>query len=676
MRAIEERQDGAFTSGSGKVQVNVIDSKFNEAQCAPTTIIANESNNLPSSCLSIVKLARRVMERMKSPAQDLHVVKAYEPNFLRALEDAIASKSKMEEVKSDALNKSTTTTILEGIAENVLVAVEGFIFKEDTMLELVKVCRQKELLCMHDNVDDLIKSALNTKLLSINSQHLDKKEQEVKNVIEQPAERGNRSIESLQNFKVIHKHSTSLNNASQNSPVHAVATILSTKEPEYSPSMGYEHSNTTPETESDVIIKSGVKELVPILSENEVTSEDKRECDVLVCEDSSTSDVCDDHSEIFSDSKINDDISSDDDDFEDVEYVEASLIDPEIVSVEEENDVEEEEIENFLNEDSIPIGVENSVDDVTSNDKESIHDIPIEESKVFTNPLFDDDSDGEIDDDLSFPRPPPEPPDEEFDFRDEISIVIDKLECINAKVEFGNDNYFSFMFAKVFSILSAKSEDTIFDPDDDDISIYDDFEDVEYVEASLSDPEIVSIEEENDVNQEEEEIDLEDISQIQDSDNSLSDNFSPQFETFCDHTEETRSGNTTHANNSLPEYGSFCFEIEPDQERLINVIKNGISNDSSSDPLLEEADLFFNSILPGIENFTDYWEGDIHFLEELLIDDSILSHESSDSNFEDNPSVPRPPPEPPDAEFDAGKEIPVVMNDKDKFDEDYYFFHV
>nr|GFC83473.1 hypothetical protein [Tanacetum cinerariifolium] len=34
-------------------------------------------------------------------------------------------------------------------------------------------------------------------------------------------------------------------------------------------------------------------------------------------------------------------------------------------------------------------------------------------------------------------------------------------------------------------------------------------------------------------------------------------------------------------------------------------------------------------------------------------DDSILSHESSDSNFEDNPSIPRPPPEPPDDETNA-----------------------
>nr|GFC89236.1 hypothetical protein [Tanacetum cinerariifolium] len=110
-----------------------------------------------------------------------------------------------------------------------------------------------------------------------------------------------------------------------------------------------------------------------------------------------------------------------------------------------------------------------------------------------------------------------------------------------------------------------------------------------------------------------------------------------------------------HADNSLPEYDSFCFEIEPEADLLL-----------ASD----------NSIPPGIENIADDSKGDIHFLEELLIDDSILSHKSSDSNFEDNPSIPRPPPEPPDAETDAGEEIPVVMNDKDKFYKDYYFFHV
>nr|GFC62814.1 hypothetical protein [Tanacetum cinerariifolium] len=58
----------------------------------------------------------------------------------------------------------------------------------------------------------------------------------------------------------------------------------------------------------------------------------------------------------------------------------------------------------------------------------------------------------------------------------------------------------------------------------------------------------------------------------------------------------------------------------------------------------------------GIENVADDPEGDIHFLEELLIDDSILSYDSFDSSFEDNPSNSRPPPEPPDDDFDLEPE--------------------
>nr|GEX03155.1 hypothetical protein [Tanacetum cinerariifolium] len=84
-----------------------------------------------------------------------------------------------------------------------------------------------------------------------------------------------------------------------------------------------------------------------------------------------------------------------------------------------------------------------------------------------------------------------------------------------------------------------------------------------------------------------------------------------------------------------------------------DVLPPSVENDDDYDPLLEKVDLFLsdNSIPPGIENFADDPEVDIRFLDELLIDDSILSHESFDSNFEDNPSIPRPPPKPPDAEL-------------------------
>nr|GEY02817.1 hypothetical protein [Tanacetum cinerariifolium] len=148
---------------------------------------------------------------------------------------------------------------------------------DDTKSELVEICRHKELLCMYDNVEDLIEGTLDTKLLSINSQCLDKKKLEITNHAEN----------SLQNFRVIHKNSISLNSTSQISSVHTVAPILSTKEPELSLSMGYEHLSITPETESNEVTKSSAKNLLPIPSECEVTSENENECDMPAKDDSS-----------------------------------------------------------------------------------------------------------------------------------------------------------------------------------------------------------------------------------------------------------------------------------------------------------------------------------------------------------------------------------------------------
>nr|GEZ25784.1 hypothetical protein [Tanacetum cinerariifolium] len=271
------------------------------------------------------------------------------------------------------------------------------------------------------------------------SQEMNDEEQEVKNVVEQPAERGNRIVESLQNFRVIHKSSISLN-TSQISSIHAVTPILSTKEPEYSSSMGYENPNTTPETKSDEIIKFGVEELVPFLIEYEVALEDKRECDVPISENSPT---CDDHSEIFSDSNNDDDISVYDD-FEDIEYVEASLSNPEIVSVEGENVVHQAENVVHQEEEEVDLEYISQIQDTVLREKL-----------------------------LSITR------------------LISNIESLN--------------------------------------------------ENPTPDRVLNSFE----------------------SDNFLSNTLSPEFETFCDHTEETRSGNTTHADNSLPEYDLFCFEIEP-----------------------------------------------------------------------------------------------------------------
>ncbi|GJR72479.1 hypothetical protein Tco_0084844 [Tanacetum coccineum] len=119
---------------------------------------------------------------------------------------------------------------------------------------------------------------------------------------------------------------------------------------------------------------------------------------------------------------------------------------------------------------------------------------------------------------------------------------------------------------------------------------------------------------------------------FEESDTSFShlDNSLPKFETFSDHTEETRSSSTTtHANNSLPEYDSFIFEVELDQGGLTSIV----ISDNSNNPLLE---------LPEFESF----------------------HFDLDLSFH------RPPPEPPDVEISLIIETNApVMNNFDNEDE-------
>ncbi|GJV97495.1 hypothetical protein Tco_1549072 [Tanacetum coccineum] len=161
---------------------------------------------------------------------------------------------------------------------------------EEMMLELLEDCRQKELYCMHNDVEDLNERALNSKLLSINmkSQRLDKEKQEVKNIVVQTPKRRTRFTKCLNNFKVIHKKSSiSLNNTTQISPVIAITLDLPTEEPEYSLSMGDEHLSTILEMESDEVIKSSVENLVPIPIESEDFSYYESECDVSVNDESS-----------------------------------------------------------------------------------------------------------------------------------------------------------------------------------------------------------------------------------------------------------------------------------------------------------------------------------------------------------------------------------------------------
>nr|GEZ74300.1 hypothetical protein [Tanacetum cinerariifolium] len=370
---------------------------------------------------------------------------------------------------------------------------------------------------MHQLIDECCEevleeqNALDSKLLSINSinsQCLDKKEQEFKNVVEQPAERRNRAEKSLQNFRVIHKSSISFKNTSQISSIHAVAHIQSTKKPEHLLNMGYEHPIIIPEMESDEVTESNAENLLPIPSKCEVTLEDEIECDMPA------KDVCSPVFTTFSNPLFKDD------------------------------------------------------DDLDSSDDESLidEDVPAEEFKIYSNPLFDEDK-----------------------------INSDKLDphCFNVGSDF------------VESMLNQIPK-----------SDFDSEEEIRLIENLLYD---------NSFPRPPEELNAEIADTIIE--------FVPLLPI------------TVPDGNSQQEEIDIVTSSD-------DVLPLSDENDDDYDPLLEEVDLFLSddSIPQGIENIADDPERDIRFLEELLIDDSFLSHESFDPNFKDNPSISRPPSEPPDVE--------------------------
>nr|GEV38361.1 hypothetical protein [Tanacetum cinerariifolium] len=113
----------------------------------------------------------------------------------------------------------------------------------------------------------------------------------------------------------------------------AITPILSTEDPNNSLSMGNEHLDTIPKTESDELIKSSVENLVSIPSESEGIPDNM--CDVPFNDNSPPLDISKDQFKDFS--KSNEDSTSIDDDYfpiDDIEYVEASPLDFKLISLE------------------------------------------------------------------------------------------------------------------------------------------------------------------------------------------------------------------------------------------------------------------------------------------------------------------------------------------------------
>nr|GEV24881.1 hypothetical protein [Tanacetum cinerariifolium] len=265
-------------------------------------------------------------------------------------------------------------------------------------------------------------------------------------------------------------------------PMNPNQTKSSTKEPEDSFIMGYEHFNTTLVMDLDQVVESSIKNLVPIPCECEVTSDN----------------------EIESDNPVKDDYS-----------VFTTFL-------------------NLLFSDS---------DDVTSNDKESIHDVPIEKIKID----YPDEFSGEL------AHIDPEIPESDFDFEQEIRLI----------------------------------ENLLYD----------------YSSSRPSE----------------------------------------------EHNAKEQPIKREHA-----EYISRMEMIMILKREVIDIVTN-------TDDVLP----------PGVEKDDDS-EGEIDTVEELHVDNSIFNSENvlsdnEESNF-DNPSVPLPPPKPPDVKPDSEEEISVVMNTIDKLE--------
>ncbi|GKB22748.1 hypothetical protein Tco_0862149 [Tanacetum coccineum] len=174
---------------------------------------------------------------------------------------------------------------------------------------------------------------------------------------------------------------------------------------------------------------------------------------------------------------------------------------------------------------------------------------------------------------------------------------------------------------------------------------------------------------------------------------------SPKF----DYLLEEFSGELAHIDSIPPGIEKADFDLEeeirlvenllydnssprPPEEHNYENVDTIIESLSSSpipvednDSFMEEINLFLasdDSMPPGIENDDYDSEGDIRFLDELINNDSLSLPENESSNLDhfNDPSSPRPPPEPLDVEicFDFEPDTPVI-NNFDELNEDKYF---
>nr|GEY56001.1 reverse transcriptase domain-containing protein [Tanacetum cinerariifolium] len=279
-------------------------------------------------------------------------------------------------------------------------------------------------------------------------------------------------------------------------------TKLPIEETNHSLNMGYEHFNTNLVTKD--VAKSSTKNLIPIPNECIVVSKNGSQSTEPISDNSSDSTII---SNLLSDVESNFDESTSNHDTKKSDYLD-EVYGPFIpIHILEEERTRREHAD-YINRMEMLFTIKsrphNSTNDNTNIESFSSFSILNQESEPrqeeiddvsITNdmlPPSDDDSDEEVDavgdlrvdnfiqnseheysesedsdfDNPLLPLPPPEPPDTKFDFKinfqNEISVVRNAIVKFDARVKFDvfNDENDNFMF----SLLSAESENTIFDP--------------------------------------------------------------------------------------------------------------------------------------------------------------------------------------------------------------------
>nr|GEX69934.1 hypothetical protein [Tanacetum cinerariifolium] len=359
------------------------------------------------------ELFQKLLKDLKEMAEYDQSTNTDRPIFLNDNEDHhVQNKESPENSSEETVQEPPQDSDIHQLIEECSVKVpeEQKQKMEDTMFDLVKICHHKQFLCIHDDIDNLIESALDSKLLSINSinsQHPDKKEQEVKN------------IEELNVEIVLKNHCRILESFIR-------ALFLGT--------LHLKFLRITPETESEEVTESNAENLLPIPSKCEVTLEDEIECDMPA------KDVC---SPVFTTFlnhlfKDNDDFDSSDDESlpdEDVPAEEFKIYSNPLCDEDEINsdkldphcfNVESDFVESLLNRDSfIDFSSKFDFSGELAHIKPEIpkSDFDIEEEiRLIENLLYDN----------SFPRPPEE-------FNAEIAdTIIESIPLLPIPVQDGN----------------------------------------------------------------------------------------------------------------------------------------------------------------------------------------------------------------------------------------------